>query len=403
LPSVPVAAVLACIALVAVGGASRVGTVAAVLLVGAVLMERVSQPANLHMMPQNNAEEFFAPPAFARYLRSRAGSDRILLVPARRFPVTAKSGTLYGLNVVQDYEPLAPHEYQQFLSRLEGFNMDSPLFWGRVFPPPRDDLIRSLDMMATRFVVVESGANWLEGSNPRFVPIYEDGSVTILENLGALGRAYIVENTEVWKNPSEALARVQDPAFDPWTTVVIDRPIERPASAESADLPAEVAVTGVSPDEVILRVTSPRPAVVVLTDLYWPGWSALVDGGEAPIYRANFLFRGVAVPAGVHEVRFRYRPLILVLGAVTSSVAMGALVVAVLWARRRHMSSNRRGGDRSRSSPNLNNGKRSTNRVADTAPKWRYWSSGWSRSSARMAVRKGFAAECPAARGSASS
>ena len=52
-----------------------------------------------------------------------------------------------------------------------------------------------------------------------------------------------------------------------------------------------------------------RGGYVVLNDPYHPWWSAAVDGAEAPVLRANVLFRAVAVPPGRHTVRFEFRPL----------------------------------------------------------------------------------------------
>ena len=62
-------------------------------------------------------------------------------------------------------------------------------------------------------------------------------------------------------------------------------------------------------NEVKLHVEADRNGVVVLHDLYYPGWEVYVDGVQRPLLRANLLFRGVEVPAGRHHVEFRFRPL----------------------------------------------------------------------------------------------
>ena len=62
-------------------------------------------------------------------------------------------------------------------------------------------------------------------------------------------------------------------------------------------------------NEVAVEVETDRNSVMVLHDIYYPGWEVYVDGKRRPIMRANLLFRGVEVPAGRHRVEFRFRPL----------------------------------------------------------------------------------------------
>jgi hypothetical protein len=62
-------------------------------------------------------------------------------------------------------------------------------------------------------------------------------------------------------------------------------------------------------NDVVLDVETDRNSVLVLHDIYYPGWEAYVDGERRPILRANLLFRGIEVPPGRHRVEFRFRPL----------------------------------------------------------------------------------------------
>ena len=57
----------------------------------------------------------------------------------------------------------------------------------------------------------------------------------------------------------------------------------------------------------------------MLTDPYYPGWRAFVDGEETPILRADYLFRAIALPPGSHEVRFVFAPPSLQRGAILSA------------------------------------------------------------------------------------
>jgi uncharacterized membrane protein YfhO len=86
-------------------------------------------------------------------------------------------------------------------------------------------------------------------------------------------------------------------------------------------------------ERVEIATDSPREGFVVLSDTYRPGWTAAVDGREAAIWRAQSAFRAVEVPAGKHQVVFRYRPGSLRLGAALSLLALGILAGWPLMAR----------------------------------------------------------------------
>ncbi len=62
-------------------------------------------------------------------------------------------------------------------------------------------------------------------------------------------------------------------------------------------------------NSVIIDVDASEAGILVLHDIHYPGWEALVDGMRQPILRANLLFRGVEVPAGRHQVEFHFRPI----------------------------------------------------------------------------------------------
>ncbi len=68
--------------------------------------------------------------------------------------------------------------------------------------------------------------------------------------------------------------------------------------------------------------------------MYFPGWRAYLDGVEIPIYRTNYLFRGVVVPAGQHSLVYAYRPTSVLIGAAISLLAV-AIAAGLLIVKRR--------------------------------------------------------------------
>jgi uncharacterized membrane protein YfhO len=79
---------------------------------------------------------------------------------------------------------------------------------------------------------------------------------------------------------------------------------------------------------VSLSVRLTCPAMIVVSDTYFPGWRAYIDGASARIYSVNGAMRGILAPAGVHSVTMRYRPMSVYAGAALTF--LGILGVALL-------------------------------------------------------------------------
>jgi hypothetical protein len=120
-------------------------------------------------------------------------------------------------------------------------------------------------------------------------------------------------------NAEAALAALADPAFDPSLSVIL----------EADDKPPDSRALGpLSPAGIQLDVTFDKPGWLLLSDTYYPGWAAAVDGAPAPILHGDYAFRAVAVPAGAHTVTFDYQPSSLRTGLWLSG--LGAIFIVLL-------------------------------------------------------------------------
>ena len=81
------------------------------------------------------------------------------------------------------------------------------------------------------------------------------------------------------------------------------------------------------------RIAS-APGYVLLSDAWYPGWTARLDGAAAPIHRADLIFRAVQVDAGTHQIVLEYRPTTFYVGAAVSALAALVLIGIVLMSRR---------------------------------------------------------------------
>jgi uncharacterized membrane protein YfhO len=83
-------------------------------------------------------------------------------------------------------------------------------------------------------------------------------------------------------------------------------------------------------DTVIMDVLTDAPGVLVLTDLYTKDWLAQLDGDPVKLYRANYAYRAVFVPAGRHRVAFAYSPRSFSMGAGLTVLGLIAAVLLVV-------------------------------------------------------------------------
>ena len=158
----------------------------------------------------------------------------------------------------------------------------------------------------------------------------------VRDNPGALPRAWVAHGWQPARTTDEALLTTAGGEADrSYRTPAIEGAPPAPVGEPRAPSRATVVVD--DDQRVDLEVQARRAGYVILTDTFYPGWEATVDGAEAPILAANVAFRAVRVPAGEHLVSFRYRPASVVVGGAVSGMTAYAMATAgaVLWWRRR--------------------------------------------------------------------
>jgi hypothetical protein len=126
-----------------------------------------------------------------------------------------------------------------------------------------------------------------------------------------------------------AFAATQASDFDPVTTVVVEGGEPLDATPSSA---ATIGFEGYRPNEIRLAVDTPADAYLVLSEVWYPGWQATVDGVPTPVLRANYAFRAVRLEPGQHQVQFIFTPRSWRLGLAISGVTLLILILVGLYA-----------------------------------------------------------------------
>jgi uncharacterized membrane protein YfhO len=102
------------------------------------------------------------------------------------------------------------------------------------------------------------------------------------------------------------LDAMASPDFDPWQVALVsERSLQGAyATAETDSIRWVVD----EPDRLALDTWSSGKSFLVITDTFFPGWQASLDGVQCMIHRVNYLVRGVSVPQGHHTLEMVYRP-----------------------------------------------------------------------------------------------
>ena len=232
------------------------------------------------------------------------------LEPGERvFPVPGRAG--YRPNELMGYRVPAVTGSQNF--RLEWFERLSGGLSYRNFASPA-----VWDLLDLRFVTTDS---------PVDTPLLEEtergGRGVVYEVASNPPHAWFPATVEATRDTAEALRRVL--AFeDPFRVAVVE-------ADEAPDAGAGTArILRAEPDELVLEVIAERPGLLFVSEIWHPSWLATVNGEPAEVLRANVAFRGVRVPEGTHELRFRYSAAEFRLGFGLS--ALGLLLAAGILA-----------------------------------------------------------------------
>ncbi|MBN2471512.1 MAG: YfhO family protein, partial [Anaerolineae bacterium] len=157
-----------------------------------------------------------------------------------------------------------------------------------------------------------------------FVPVFEaESGVTIFLNTQAEPLVRLVYHAEPVDTPEAAWEAIHAPDWHASQTIYVEG---GPALDSAPPEGASLFYTIYDARKLAVVVRTPEPVYLLLSEVWYPGWQACIDGQPVPIYRANTAFRAVYIPhAGEHTVWLAFRPLSVIVGLVISGVTVLAL------------------------------------------------------------------------------
>lgn len=189
---------------------------------------------------------------------------------------------------------------------------------------------RTLELLGVRYIARKLAPDKNEQKlqeDPATLPrIWEDGTYAIHEYAQALPRVHLFADVRIEPDGNNLLASLYDPGTDIQETIFLE---ESSGTRYDADATGSASIINYTPNTVTVRTQTNRSMLLFLSDTYYPGWNAYIDGRKSKVFRANYTFRAVTIPKGNHEVVFRYEPMSWKIGVIVSVLGLifyGALI-----------------------------------------------------------------------------
>jgi len=255
----------------------------------------------LELKPERNIKSIFRKTSVDQFLMDHIGTGRILAVD--------ESGTnrytYFGIPSVSGYRPVKLRVYQDLMD-ANGLNQ-----------------LPVLNMLNVKYLVSSKPL-----SHPRFRSVFT-GSKTVYENLDVLPKAWFVQELSVVDSPRDALDTVVAPDFKPTEKAILE---SKGVKVNQTLGVGSVSVLNYDPEKIQIQTENSQDGFLVLSEIFYPqGWSARIDGKEVPIYKTNFVLRGIEVPSGKHTILMEYHDPYRPITGILSRVLFSLVILVLGW------------------------------------------------------------------------
>ncbi|MBL7110691.1 MAG: YfhO family protein [Bacteroidales bacterium] len=164
-----------------------------------------------------------------------------------------------------------------------------------------------------------------------FIIAGEDRTPVAQRNFDALGHAWFVEDVKLVDNADQEMEAITH--FHPADTVIMDKRFENELNTYTTgrDSLAFIRLISYAPNDLNYEYKTEKNGLAVFSEIYYPkGWNAYVDGEPTPHFRANYVLRAMVLPAGSHQVEFKFEPKVYLVGEKISLISSITLLVLII-------------------------------------------------------------------------
>ncbi len=242
----------------------------------------------------------------------------------------AEGSVYYGVPVLEGYDAVYIRRFGQFIGSIDSKKLTDSARSGVDLPLASSNLLPVANFLGVKYFIhkVSDGQKGWEFPFWEYSPesiklIYDDGKYQVLESANAYPRAFLVNKVITEKDPQKILDHMFNSQTDLLTTAIVEGDV-----SESNFSSGSAKIVSYAPNLVKIETNSHDKSFLVLTDVYYPGWNAYINGNISDMYRTDFAFRGLEVPKGENRIEFKYEPVSFRLGSYIAIIGfVGAVVV----------------------------------------------------------------------------
>lgn len=275
----------------------------------------------------------FVEKPYIKFLQYQKGYYRIVGAEGILIPNFAGA---FGIFDVRYIDALSPASYQNYADNylLKFPNVsDTDRLWFTGIPDGKRGMEASIyrsivdnlvfySFLGVKYILTPSSASLN-------LPLAYNREIKIYENPFCLPRIFITHEIEYASSYTEAQKRIGSSDFNLRNRVVLEEKV--PQRYNKLDLidNSQASIEEYQPTYVVIKAYLENPGVLVLTDIFYPGWEAYVDNRKIKIYRVNGLVRGLLLEKGNHIIIFKYFPHSFKIGLGIGGICLILCIVLV--------------------------------------------------------------------------
>lgn len=224
----------------------------------------------------------------------------------------------YHLPSVEGYDPLYISRYGEFVTSLNNGKVGEAYRSVVTFQKKGVYTQNALNLLNIKYIIQKAsdenqpwGFPFKDYPANQFTPVYQDNTYRVYQNNSVFLHVFVVSNYKVATNPQTIIDTMFAKTTDLKKTIVLE---ENPKLQKSMSDIGTAKIVSYTPNAISIKTYTTSPGWLFLSDNYYPGWHAQVDETETKIFRADYTFRAVVIPAGKHTVTFYFLPKSFIVG-----------------------------------------------------------------------------------------